>query len=553
MPVPTPPIQTVPLHPGHRGDTPAAPRQPVVDAVVPPHPAANPPPDRPRIVLSKQRDLPALTAAAWAALQQANDPPSLFTFADRPVRLVCNAEGTCSLEPLTEDRLRHVVVRAAKWVKVAYETEEAAEPPPGVIADMLACPEYPLPRLRRIVSAPVFAATGVLQTAPGYHPASGTWYAAEAGITLSAVSPAPTTSEVQVARRLLLEDLLGDFPIVSDSDRAHAVSLLLLPFVRELIDGPTPLHCIEKPTIGTGATLLAEMLLYPALGKAFAVMPAPTTETEWQKQVVASLRDAPAAVVIDNISTRVTSTALASVLTASTFRGRLLGTSEQVGLPVQCAWVATGNNPVWSAELQRRLVRIRLDAGTEHPHLRDAQSFRHPNLRHWVATHRGDLVWAALTLVQAWVDRGQPKGTVTRASYEAWAQVLGGILQVAGISGFLGDRNAVLAVPDEQETSLASLLFAWWEDYQSMPFGAEQLYTLVPQHAPALDLGDNGERAQRIRLGQLLGRARDRRFGPFCLVASGLRHGAQLWTLRAEQPVHPGAGADIRRTSPDVR
>ena len=32
---------------------------------------------------------------------------------------------------------------------------------------------------------------------------------------------------------------------------------MLLPFVRELIDGPTPLHLIEKPTPGTGGTLLA--------------------------------------------------------------------------------------------------------------------------------------------------------------------------------------------------------------------------------------------------------------------------------------------------------
>lgn len=40
---------------------------------------------------------------------------------------------------------------------------------------------------------------------------------------------------------------------------------MLNPFVRDLIDGPTPLHLIEAPVAGTGKGLLASIAMLPAL------------------------------------------------------------------------------------------------------------------------------------------------------------------------------------------------------------------------------------------------------------------------------------------------
>jgi putative DNA primase/helicase len=57
----------------------------------------------------------------------------------------------------------------------------------------------------------------------------------------------PSEADLVRARALILDDLLCDFPFVSDANRAHAVARFLLPFVRELISGPTPLHLIEAP------------------------------------------------------------------------------------------------------------------------------------------------------------------------------------------------------------------------------------------------------------------------------------------------------------------
>ena len=103
----------------------------------------------------------------------------------------------------------------------------------------------------------------------------------------------PTPDQVQQACALVLDDMLVDFPFESDSDRAHTLALFLLPFARELIDGPTPLHLIGKPKAGTGASLMVEALTMPFLGNGPEMKAPPVRNEEWGKVITACLRDAP--------------------------------------------------------------------------------------------------------------------------------------------------------------------------------------------------------------------------------------------------------------------
>ena len=79
-------------------------------------------------------------------------------------------------------------------------------------------------------------------------------------------------SKIAEARSLLLDDLLRDFPFTSVAERAHAVALLRLSFVRAMVDGPTPLHLTEKPTPGTGATLMVDAVAMIITGGGVSVM-----------------------------------------------------------------------------------------------------------------------------------------------------------------------------------------------------------------------------------------------------------------------------------------
>ena len=92
------------------------------------------------------------------------------------------------------------------------------------------------------------------------------------GLNLPEIPDQPNYEDVARARHLLVDDLLVDFPFVSDADWAHAVVALLLAFCRLLIDGPTPLHMVESPTPGSGKGLLVDVLTIPAAGRGPAII-----------------------------------------------------------------------------------------------------------------------------------------------------------------------------------------------------------------------------------------------------------------------------------------
>src|SRR5207245_8492640 len=110
-------------------------------------------------------------------------------------------------------------------------------------------------------------------------------------------------------------------------------------------------------------------------------------------------------------------------------------------------------------ELARRTVWIRLDAKIERPWGRS--DFKHHPIRAWVDQHRAELVWALLVLVQHWIGCGRPAfRTCTLGSYESWAEVIGGILDTAGIEGVLANTDAVNRRAQGEDTAWTGCLDA---------------------------------------------------------------------------------------------
>jgi putative DNA primase/helicase len=476
-------------------------------------------------------DLPSVTNSAWQAIQAANDPPFLFRHGGRAVRIESNDDAAPLIRDLVESRVRHVLGRVATWVhfrEVKGGIQKLnALPPLHVVKDILATPDMPLPILARIVQTPVFASDGTLQTAPGYHAASRTYHAPAKDFVLPEIADNPSSQDIARARSLIVNELLSDFPFVTDAERAHAVALMLHSFTRDLIDGPTPLHLFEAPSAGTGKGLLVNVLTCPATGQPASVMTEGRDDDEWRKRITSKLRTAPAFALIDNVQHRIDSAQLAAALTALVWEDRILGHSENAALPVRCAWIATGNNPALSTEIARRTVRIRLDAKQDRPFLRTG--FRHPDLLHWVKANRAQLVWAALTLAKAWIVAGRPpfEGKAL-GTFESWSKTMGGIFAVAGIRGNLDDFYA----DSDAETSARRVFVeAWYERFNDGEVGAAQLWDVAFTLAEPLDLGEGSPQSQKIKLGNLVRQLRDRQFGNLKVTFAGERQNAQKWRL----------------------
>ena len=494
------------------------------------------------LLRADEGDLAQATERAWALLLASNRIPWLFRYASAPTWVVPDDEGRPVAAALTDDRLRHMLAKLADWRRANSQDElVAAHPPTPLVKSILATPDPGLPVLLGIVNTPVFGRSGMLLTAPGYHPDARLLYSPAPGFEVPPIEPRPSKDLVAAARTLVCEDLLGDFPFVSPSENAHAVALLLLGFLRSMIDGPTPLHLVEKPTPGTGATLMVDAIATILTGAGASVMTEGRDDEEWRKRVTAKLRQIPSIVLIDNLRHKLDSSAVAAALTAPFWEDRILGVSEMVRLPIRCAWIATGNNPEFSNEMARRIVRIRLDAHVERPWQREG--FRHPDLMIWVRANRGRLVAACLTLCQAWIAAGRPRGTLTIGSYESWATVLGGVLEVAGIEGLLGNLDEMLEASDSEGTVWRVFVSVWWDRFGTAEVGANDLYEVALSCESPLPLGSGNDRSQRIRLGKALGRLRDRVFHLNSVSVRaevcGTLRGAQRWRLAIDENSDP--------------
>jgi putative DNA primase/helicase len=482
-----------------------------------------------RPINAKSQDLETITRQAWSALEETNDPPRLFLHGGVPSRLSLDRDGRPRLEVLTVDRMRHELARSAYWFTENQEGQKVdAKPPLDVVRDILATPNPPLPVLDRIVEVPTFGPDGTLQTEPGYYPASRCYHAPVGNIGFPPIPMKPSPVDVEMARTLMYDYMFSDFPFKSEADKAHAVALFLLPFARDLIDGPTPNHLIESPVPGTGKGLLADVALQPALGRNIAVIAQARDGDEWRKRLTAVFREARAAVIIDNVNRALDSGELAAALTAINWQDRILGESDIIQMPVRCIWVTTANNPAISTEIARRSIRIRLDAQVERPW--DRNTFKHLDLRSWVDEHRRELVWSALILIQNWLSLGRPMCVAKPlGSYERWSQVMGSILMFSGISGFLENLDELYENADTEVSGLSQFVAAWREKFSDKEVGVGDLFPLTA----GIDLNIEGttEQAQRISLGRLLSRQRDRIIEGYRITVLGKKQRATLWRL----------------------
>ncbi|MBB6012421.1 hypothetical protein HNR59_001766 [Aquamicrobium lusatiense] len=492
-------------------------------------------------------DLARSVERVWSLLMASNRTPWVFRFAGQPTWVVPDDEGRPVATAITEERLRHMLARLAHWKKLNGKGELVAAPPPiAVVKSVLATPDPALPVLVGIVNTPVFGRGGTLLTTPGYHPDARLLYAPTPGFVVPTIPAKPSTAEVAAARNLLCEDLLGDFPFVGPAEMAHVIALLLLGFLRGMIDGPTPLHLIEKPSPGSGATLMVDAVATILTGSGASVMTEGRDDDEWRKRVTAKLRQIPAIVLIDNLRAKLDSSAVAAALTAPFWEDRILGASEMARLPIRCLWIATGNNPEFSNEMARRLLRIRLDPHEERPWQRTG--FRHPDLMTWVRANRPRLVAACLTLCQAWIAAGKPRGARTIGSFENWAHVVGGVFEVAGIPGFLGNLDEMMEASDSEGAGWSAFIAAWWDRFGTAEVGAADLFDVALFCDPAPPITGHTDRAQKTSFGIAIKKMRDRvfRVGDLTLrlVQAGTFRRAVKWQLKvSEQPSRPQSGA----------
>lgn len=518
-------------------------------------------PDLPVISIT-DRPLHDIAKDAINALVWSNTPPVIFVHAGALVRVRGDEHGRAFLERVTESILRYRLVRVAEWVKEANGTTVPVVPWPVVLQDILASDEWPFPWVEGVTEVPVIRPDGTVSDLPGYDPQMHLVYCPDPKLTIPPVPSEPTKDEVRAARDQLL-DLIEEFPFVDDASRANALALILTPVVRVAIAGPVPIALVDKTKRGTGASLLAQFVLVIATGAATDLMTMPRDEEELRKKITAGLVEGISIFFFDNVEHELSSAQLAALLTASDWRDRRLGKTEMVKVLLRVTWMATGNNLRVGGDIGRRCYWIRMDANVARPWQRD--DFRYPRLIEHVRAHRGEILAAVITMARGWFAAGRPKATVpTLGSFEVWAETIGGILQHAGVTGFLENLEDLYELVDEEEGSWESFLDAWEGAYGSQEKTVaevtqdlqddkrQQLITLFTLRAALPpDLAEALTAQHGVHFGKRLGKQLSKRdgtiFGDFKLVRSKRGDGTKSkksgrWSVVRLTPEASGGG-----------
>lgn len=371
---------------------------------------------------------------------------------------------------------------------------------PDLLSHAYADPHH-LPVTPRIKRAPTYNADQVLLTEPGWHGEDGVFLATE-GIDLH-LSDNISKEEMEEAVQFVKSDLLADFPFMDAAGKrgpaeTHYLALLLTIAIRDAIPGPSPIFAMLKNAPGAGASLGANVPSILFQNKEMQPDHIPNSPDEHQKMYVGFALDAERLLVFhDNVSHVFQPIILANV-TAGEIGGRILGTNKIATRKNDLVIIITGINTALNPEMLRRacLIPMRLDDADL-----SKRTFKHKDLKRHLFENRAPYLTAIFTMVEYWLQSGAPYGEKVLPSFERWSQIVGGILKICGVEGFL--EVAPPQVRDSVEDAEMNFLAAWWEDHCATPVRTSTLLLIAQQHVDAYTEA-KGRAMARMMLNRLL-------------------------------------------------
>ncbi|MBD3264428.1 MAG: toprim domain-containing protein [Candidatus Omnitrophica bacterium] len=416
----------------------------------------------------------SLVRQSLDALVKKNDPPSIFVRGNTLVRVLRDDNDNITIEPWVKSNLRFRISECARYVWLASNGDEYfKKPPDDVVEAVLTLGNWPFPPLQGVTGAPILRDDGSICTEPGYDEHTAIYYSPSDDFSMPEIPEIPSQEELLNAKALLL-DVIADFPFSDEAGPANIMAFLFTMLMRNVIDGYVPLCLVDAPTQGTGKGKLVKNLSIIALGDELSSQSAPHgryAEEEWRKLLLSILHQGSPAVLFDNISEKevLDSAPLAAIITSGNYAGRILGQTNNPTYKVSISWVATGNNIKVTGDMPRRCYTVRLDSNLERPWERSPDTFKHPNLERYVRENRIKLLRAAFIIIRSWYAAGKPppKDIPVVGSFIEWSEIIGGVLQHAGIEGFLSNQEKLRDQQDDEGLQWQAFFNVWYQTWGS--------------------------------------------------------------------------------------
>lgn len=506
----------------------------------------------PQIIVTDER-IRDLADQALDAIYKANSPPFLFKRPDGLCKVLTMDGGQATVVPITEAGMRSVLERVANFDRISNITTPVGtvtvpkpiSPPKTLVQDLLENPDINVPYLKGITFIPILTRDNHLLATPGYDEKTQLFFSPGAGLTLPHISESPSAEDVEKSKEIIF-DIFQDFPLVSESDRTNLVGCLITSVIRPMIRGVVPLFICDKTQMGSGGSLLCEIIDIVATGTNKDLTPEPKKEEEYAKKLTSLFQAGKSVIIFDNVEGTLSSPSLAIALSSEQWSDRLLGTNTVASFPNLATWLANGNNVQLGLDLPRRCYRCRIAHDMAKPWQRSG--FKHPDIRKYVRDNRWAIVGTCLTLARSWLSAGSPApiNTPVMGGFEDWRFVIGGILENAGIAGFLTNLDDMYEQSDVDTPQFERFIEAWYSRWQGTPKttadvnrhlqgefsstqpGEERLFDALPEDLQSAFHHKNFARVLGKRLGRMCEAVLP---NGYKVIPAGEKHRAKSWKV----------------------
>lgn len=368
------------------------------------------------------------------ALKTGPDSERIFDLGGELAYITTDDSGATVAQRVDEGLLLNLLARCSKMIARTAKGVNSAWPESKTVAALFGRNRDFRP-LRGIAPSPIVRADNTIASVSGYDETS--LVLLSLGDLKFDIPEAPTPGEVQAASALILDEWLGDFPFASESDKANTLALILTYPLRELVD-LVPLSVISAKSMGTGKSKLLSLIVLLFTGAMPVMDSLPGSEEETRKQITTLLATGSPFLIFDECP-EIGGKSINRLSTARTWSDRMLGGNKRATLANRAVIAFTGNNVEVLGDTIRRYFAIELYYDDEYPENRPESVFRHPDVEAWTEKNRGRLLTAVFTLIRAWQVADRPKRKTSFGSFERWEAVIGGVIENAGIDGFLGN------------------------------------------------------------------------------------------------------------------
>lgn len=366
-----------------------------------------------------------------SAIATNNDNPMVF---ESPSGELCSPRvGLPELIDLTPEAagtLMRAWCEPGTWVRSGTEGELEWVPKPSlpirVVKSYLAKKDWPgVPKIKRIVKAPLVRPDFSVRWEPGWDAATQVW-----------VVPGATRDE-----SLSVEDLLtvfAPFAFAHSVYMADCLALALTPYLTTALTAAYPGGLITAHQPGAGKTQLAQVIGVLA-NNGLTEVQAWRGSSEMRKAITTALRAGDRVALFDNVKSSIDSPEFEAVITSRGWTDRAMRTHTKMTLTNDTLWLITRNNPDLSSDMARRMIVVLLD--------------KHANPVSWdpgllprSLASSDALVTVMVRMIEVWAAAGCPSGSGVLSGFEQWSQAVSGILEANGVTGFMSARTGTLDV-----------------------------------------------------------------------------------------------------------